>query len=265
MKSGRLSIWSNGEIISVKTYNGEDSKLYKSYIASSFSQEQALRWRLQVRTKSFYQWFGDWRNLDGNVSKFIDDNWEPLLLLHWTQSSFEEFHKEKIGKLDSGNFWRWFYFTTNRDLADKYANKNLSDIDTKLWIVLWIVCKSNNPYIFRNWQKNVRFRDKMTYRPMWTWREELIDKNFPFEPEIVEEYNILTWKNIESVSHENMEYDEENLSKALVNILKRKWYDWLIWRNPISWLDEYIVFEPSQIKSIIDNSGLFQEWFKFKD
>ena len=37
---------------------------------------------LQVRTKAFKDWFGDWENDPDNASKVIDDNGEPLVVYH---------------------------------------------------------------------------------------------------------------------------------------------------------------------------------------
>ena len=37
---------------------------------------------LQVRTKTFKEWFGDWENNPANASKVIDENGEPLVVYH---------------------------------------------------------------------------------------------------------------------------------------------------------------------------------------
>ena len=37
---------------------------------------------LQVRTKAFKDWFGDWENDPANASKVVDENGEPLVVYH---------------------------------------------------------------------------------------------------------------------------------------------------------------------------------------
>ena len=37
---------------------------------------------LQVRTKNFINWFGDWINDPANASKVVDENGEPLVVYH---------------------------------------------------------------------------------------------------------------------------------------------------------------------------------------
>lgn len=39
---------------------------------------------LQVRTKAFKEWFGDWENNPANASKVVDENGEPLVVYHGT-------------------------------------------------------------------------------------------------------------------------------------------------------------------------------------
>jgi hypothetical protein len=75
---------------------------------SNLTHEQ---WHL-VRTKAFKKWFGDWENDPKNASKVVDDNGEPLVCEHKTNSEFYIFDKTKIGsKTDSGYFGKGFYFS----------------------------------------------------------------------------------------------------------------------------------------------------------
>lgn len=46
---------------------------------------------LQVRTKPFINWFGDWMNDPANASKVVDENGEPLVVYHGTNADFTEF------------------------------------------------------------------------------------------------------------------------------------------------------------------------------
>lgn len=41
---------------------------------------------LQVRTKAFKEWFGDWENNPKDASKAVDENGEPLVVYHYTNN-----------------------------------------------------------------------------------------------------------------------------------------------------------------------------------
>lgn len=82
----------------MKAPNGENSKLTES------------QW-LQVRTKAFKNWFGDWENNPKDASKAIDENGEPLVVYHGTPKNFSTF-KEGI-----------IFTTTNETAADKHYGK----------------------------------------------------------------------------------------------------------------------------------------------
>jgi len=54
---------------------------------------------LQVRTKAFKDWFGDWINDPANASKVIDENGEPLVVYHGTD-------KQNLNEFDNTrNIW----------------------------------------------------------------------------------------------------------------------------------------------------------------
>lgn len=81
---------------------------------------------LQVRTKAFKNWFGDWENDPANASKVVDENREPLVVYHNSKSKIDEFDKNKIGtngSSEGGLFGQGFYFSTNREYNSLFGNK----------------------------------------------------------------------------------------------------------------------------------------------
>ena len=82
----------------MKAPNGENSKLTES------------QW-LQVRTKAFKDWFGDWENNPKDASKAVDENGEPLVVYHGTPKNFSTFKDGVI------------FTTTNEIAADKHYGK----------------------------------------------------------------------------------------------------------------------------------------------
>ena len=70
---------------------------------------------LQVRTKAFKEWFGDWENDPKNASKVVDENGEPLVVYHGTDNTFTVFDPTKQdGEHEA------FYFTDSQEMAKSY-------------------------------------------------------------------------------------------------------------------------------------------------
>jgi len=92
----------------LKAPNGKASKLNER------------QW-LQVRTKAFKDWFGDWQNDLANASKVVDENGEPLVVYHGG-SVGNEFSKEYAGS--GGGRESAFFFTPDIRQAKDYAGAN---------------------------------------------------------------------------------------------------------------------------------------------
>jgi len=77
---------------------------------------------LQVRTKAFKDWFGDWINDPANASKVVDENGEPLIVYHGSKEKFTTFNKniKNRGNLTS-IIKKGFYFS-NKNIASQYAS-----------------------------------------------------------------------------------------------------------------------------------------------
>lgn len=97
---------------------------------------------LQVRTKAFKDWFGDWENDPKNASKVVDENGEPLVVYHGSKSIFKVFNPSKSEsrqylsqQIKSTNF-----FSSDKTVADFFAlteNQSLaSQISRSISIVL---------------------------------------------------------------------------------------------------------------------------------
>lgn len=65
---------------------------------------------VQVRTKAFKEWFGDWENNPEDASKVIDENGEPRVVYHGTYSDFNAFDESHLGDVTDLN-------ATNEDWA----------------------------------------------------------------------------------------------------------------------------------------------------
>ena len=73
---------------------------------------------LQVRTKAFKEWFGDWENDPANASKVVDENGEPLVVYHGSKNgNFNTFNYDYLRKSDNG-----FYFTSDKEYAKQFGD-----------------------------------------------------------------------------------------------------------------------------------------------
>jgi len=73
-----------------------------------------------VRTPSFKKWFGDWENDPENASKVIDENGEPLVVFHGTNSYFWKFEKSKgKGSIKQKSI----NFSSNKNVSKDYGKR----------------------------------------------------------------------------------------------------------------------------------------------
>ena len=94
---------------------------------------------LQVRTKNFINWFGDWINDPANASKVVDENGEPLVVYHGSKdNSFTIFDSTKNDKGQKG-----FFFTNDNTMASSYGKNPRG-----------FFINSRNPYIIEGHNKN---------------------------------------------------------------------------------------------------------------
>lgn len=77
------------------------------------AQEQLFQEAPPTDSPAFKAWFGD--------SKVVDENGEPLVVYHGTNSSFQEFLHSKIGSHGTA-FGKGFYFTADYNTAKGYSN-----------------------------------------------------------------------------------------------------------------------------------------------
>ena len=85
---------------------------------------------LQVRTKEFKEWFGDWENDPANASKVVDENGEPLVTWHSTLNEIENNifrdyesitisrNEEWITDKNIYDYKKEGYFITNNDILE---------------------------------------------------------------------------------------------------------------------------------------------------
>lgn len=115
-------VWSlnNGNAID-KAPNGAESQLFKSLVDwYEGDRSKAIIAKAKTYSTNFLKWFGNWTGekdaLPESVSKVVDENGEPLVVWHGSNSRdvFEEFVYQDI---ENGGFW----FSSEKITASTYT------------------------------------------------------------------------------------------------------------------------------------------------
>ena len=176
---------------------------------------------LQVRTKAFKDWFGDWETDAANASKVVDENGEPAIVYH--ASPVEGINIFNVDKDDGwGNIIKsGSFFTTDKEYAKSiipFRNKAFNE--------------TNDTYIYEVFL-NIR-------EPLEIY-EELGDPHLGYQINRLYEYADNGRFNDGIKGHDYYDAVTEKYE------LKRS--------NGI----EYVVFNSNQIKSATDNVGTFSK------
>ena len=245
---------------------------------------------LQVKTKAFKEWFGDWENDPTNASKVVDENGEPLVVYH-TRDAFKgkdfnifnttiENRETAIYATNdrkmSSSYWK---FGNNRKaLADLYTlslvgDINKADIDpftgepfknSESYHYTQLIKLLNELGIKIDNTKNTYTQNeiKALYNNLKE-QAELEDLKSLFvniKNPIIIEGNDAYWNEIV--------FGKETLStRKIENRFRNSEYDGIIFKNIKDWggynvdnvyaANVYTMYNPNQIKSAIDNIGTF--------
>lgn len=78
---------------------------------------------LQVRTKAFKDWFGDWENNPSEASKVVDENGEPLVVYHGSPNNWNVYNPELFGtNTDDGYYGKGLYLSSIKNKSAQYGN-----------------------------------------------------------------------------------------------------------------------------------------------
>lgn len=215
---------------------------------------------------NFWRWFGD--------SVVKDKEGNPLICFHGSTLDIDEFDTEYSGKNTGNNEEKVFYFTTDREMAVSYSTEAVirqkeipyydkeEGTEYETWeefeeYLRTEVCKTphinpcficmEKPYIY-----DAGFRDfdpKLNYTLMSMIKGEIDTSHWLFDENLY--YDI---------ANEHEEYDEETDEYIQIKDFD---YDGIIIRNvrdsisPLvdKYCDEYIVWNPTQIKSIYNKGN----------
>ena len=175
---------------------------------------------MMVRTEGFKFWFGDWENDPENASKVVDENGEPMVVYHGTQSKFTAFDVGYKGKNFGFRLSEGFYFSPDETVAESYAS--FPD-ELKTGEVKAVFLKIINPFYIKSAKD---------------YREQI--------------------KEIVSLAAGGNRYQADLVAgMSESELLSQRGYDGVVENRTDNITGEIVVFDPNQIKSATDNTGVF--------
>ena len=179
---------------------------------------------LQVRTKAFKDWFGDWENNPKNASKVVDENGEPLVVYHGSDKNFFRFNNS----LDEQGFDSGIFFTDNIEYAKYVANGKRNDVIYE---------------VFLNIRKPLKNINDLEYKVT----SHIIESQKPVDKDVYFE------KFPNATEEDYNDYVEEVNFDAHDGIIGEDTQK----GNFKGKSTEYVVLNPNQIKSATSNNGNF--------
>ncbi|MBQ4493899.1 MAG: hypothetical protein II972_04810, partial [Elusimicrobiaceae bacterium] len=190
--------------------------------------------------RNFYKWFGD--------SKVVDEQGRPLVVYHGTSGKFNIFKGVK------------HFFTDNKDLADAYGSAE----------TMPVYLRAENPLMVDAYKQS--FEDIANAKDFKKKQKDLTETDYKklakYHNMPVEEIKEFFPKEGDSLVNLARAYGEKSRStNGWADYAKEKGYDGVIikdvvdntgWENADIAATDYIVFEPTQIKSVY-NKGTFDE------
>lgn len=285
--------------------NGEKkpSQLFAKMRADWFSEQQALKTWLQVRTPEFKNRFGDWQSADkSQVSKVVDENGEPLVVYRGQNQQVRGNDFNNWNITEHLMFWNeWFFFTSDYAAANAYAKYKNHFINNDESIVYSCFIKSLNPLNVENHNDKINKLNELRlneiqsenikeinnfYGKYWikiNSEQDYINLYEEFHNFVHNQQSSITkyWIRIEDIpdSHKDVFFDWSKRkdyignNKISSNGIMKKYFTWLSFssfHDNIEWhdidYDQYSIFDPKNIKSAINNDWSFSpETAKFND
>jgi hypothetical protein len=237
---------------------GKYGALTSTLMADSSKPGTAIEAVAKTKTPEFKKWFGD--------SKVVDKTGEPITVYHGTNQPIEQFDLARggIATGDNAGAKKAFFFTDSKDVASQYATNAGERVVSN-------IAKFEKDQEFL--KKEVNRLEKVAQRTgNWEPYEKAMSKWEDLEIGATREAadvgaNIvdthLSIKNPMEVDFKDGRLSAAKDMDALIDQAKKDGYDGLILKNledspkmgVVS--NQYVVFEPTQIKSASQNSGKF--------
>lgn len=245
--------------LDINTMSNEEIKQALKNIAGTndlsgyFQDPKAYDSAGDVKTESeaFKKWFGD--------SKVVDENGKPLVVYHGTNQSFESFSRERLGQNTAAASSTEFFFTENSDEAAEYAN-----MSARKQVSNAVEREANSERLLAEIAKAEKRGDWDRSEALYLELEESENEALTGEERganIIPVY--LSVQNPKIISFADG-FDGYELSKEIKKAKEQGFdglklenvYDPVAERPELFSTTQWVVFEPTQIKSV-NNRGSF--------
>lgn len=235
--------WSPDNLLEITNKVRQEAKPEAQRVAT---ESKSLRDRA---TDSFKRWFGD--------SKVVDENGEPMVVYHGTNSDITKFDASAIGS-NSGNtgfLGKGFYFSRSPSIASGYAGSTRPGGSGTEWArtdggnVMPVYLSLQNPLNISGKKAKVGGREGPLGRDI----VEVLKKTLPKEVDIA--FN--DWQEyyaegiFDDLASANEAYPGADVGGKFRAALEALGYDGVLFGNG----KEIVAFRPNQIKSAIGNNG----------
>ena len=200
----------------MKAPNGAETKLTED------------QW-LMVRTKNFINWFGDWINDPENASKVVDENGEPKVVYHQTNSTVY-INRETGQNWDELDWKEKMEWDERDDWEDYWEEQDFNTFSR-------VNARTTNEF------------DGFFFAPEYDEYHEYGDRAISA---------FLNIKNPASNKDYNIDSSKNNAGRDERIRLQEAGFDGVI-RMEGEDVWEYVAFEPNQIKSATETTGEFSE------
>ena len=181
---------------------------------------------VQVRTKAFKDWFGDWENDPDNSSKVVDENGEPMVVYHGTTNDeTEQKWNEKLKSYDTTHK-QFTIFRRNTNGESNYGMFFNSDMD--------------NAFAYGYYTYSVYLNIK---NPLEIYCDNSSYDAIKYNGEVKDTYEWAKWA-------EKNGYD---------GVIFRNIRDGVDFNSMNEPTNDYVTFASNQIKSATDNVGTFDQ------
>ena len=237
-------------ILNTAKRNKEGKLLAPNGKVSNLTEKQYA----QVRTKAFKKWFGDWENNPSEASKVVDENGEPLVVYHGSDSGIIN-DTIDLSKSDDGIS---FFATKHKEIADSYMENYDNIIENILFN-----CHSEEEI-----QK--LFQDAINY-----WKENDTAYDEIFNPvTYIEHRNVKSNVDITEIYGRNPKTNKEEIGKKYTQTIEfdihisagynvpkgqQEVYDLTkeeLQKIKTEDLDKHVVLKPTTYTTVIDDDAI---------
>lgn len=214
---------------------------------------------LQVRTRSFINWFGDWINNPSEASKVRDKNGEPLVVYHsgsYNITTFDTVNRETISR-----DMEWIHNKGLEDYIEQgYEISNTQKEQYKQGKEI-VISRPNAVYFASNKEVSESYITRESYEKGLFKAGEVHPVFLNIRDDNTIQGNGAFWNNIK---YNGFSYSTRDLEQMFRNkkdgVIVKDIYDFgspVMYKHNSNLSDVFIVYNANQIKSAVSNIGTF--------